>query len=150
MDLGKPVRLQLRYPATPDNAAEHAALAVDVAREEFDDDLDWSAGSLDRADAHVESLRDEGLTAEDAAEALFVLGCYLGEVMRRELGGEWCATARSALRHVSPWPMVLALRSGSTWDPIGKVYKRFELGDSEYLPAYFHAAQNGDASERHP
>lgn len=134
------MRLQLRYPATPDTAAEHAALAVAVAREEFDDDLDFSADSLDRADVHIESLREDGLTAEDAAEALFVLGCYVGEVMRRELGGEWRPTERSALRHVSPWPMVLVLRSGSTWDPIGKVYKRFELGDAEYLPAYFHAA----------
>lgn len=137
------MRLQLRYPATPDNAAEHAALAVDVAREEFDDELDFSADSLDRADVHIESLREDGLTAEDAAEALFVLGCYLGEVMRRELRGEWRPTARTALRHVSPWPMVLVLPSGSTWDPIGKVYKRFELGDAEYLPAYFHAAAHG-------
>jgi hypothetical protein len=35
--------------------------------------------------------------------------------------------------------MVVQL-AGSTWDPIGKTYKRFELGDSEYLPAYFAAA----------
>lgn len=137
------MRLQLRYPATPDNVGEHAALAVEVAREEFDDELDWSADSLDRADAQIESLREQGLSAEDAAEALFVLGCYLGEVMRRELGGEWRPTGRSALRRMSPWPMVLVLSSGTTWDPIGKVYKRFELGDSEYLPAYFHAAASG-------
>lgn len=134
------MQLQLRYPATPDNAAEHAQLAVSVAREEFDDDFDYGTASLERADAQIESLREEGLTAEDAAEALFVLGCYLGEVLRRALGGEWQATSRSALRDLSPWPMVLALRSGSTWDPIGKVYKRFELGDAEYLPAYFRAA----------
>ena len=35
---------------------------------------------------------------------------------------------------------VVVLRDGSAWDPIGKVYKRLELGDSEYLPAYFAAA----------
>ncbi len=26
------------------------------------------------------------------------------------------------------------------WDAIGKAYKRLELGDSEYLPAFFAAA----------
>jgi hypothetical protein len=36
--------------------------------------------------------------------------------------------------------MVVVLPGGSSWDPIGKAYKRLELGDSEYLPAYFVAA----------
>jgi hypothetical protein len=36
--------------------------------------------------------------------------------------------------------MVVMLGDGSAWDPIGKAYKRLELGDSEYLPAYFAAA----------
>lgn len=139
------MRLELRYPAAPDNAAEHAELARRVAREEFDEQLDYSPASLERVDTQVEGLREEGLTAEDAAEALFVLGCYLGEVMRRALGGAWVVTGRSSLRDLSPWPMVLELRSGSTWDPIGKLYKRFELGDSEYLPAYFRAAAEGQA-----
>ena len=71
---------------------------------------------------------------------LFVFGCYLGEVLVRRLGGAWVPTPRSALREVSPWPMVVALPDGSTWDPIGKAYRRLELGDSEYLPAFFEAA----------
>jgi hypothetical protein len=137
------VKLRLRYPATAENAHEHAELAVEVAREQFDDRLDYTEDSVDRVDAHIDTLREDGLSAEDAAEALFVMGCYLGEVMRRELSGRWLPTLRSELRQLSPWPMVVRLPSGSTWDPIGKVFKRFELGDSEYLPAYFHAAAHG-------
>ena len=91
-------------------------------------------------DAQIDSLREDGLTGEAAAEALFVLGCYVGEVMARALGGRWTATARSRLAEISPWPMVVVLGDGSAWDPIGKVYKRLELGDSEYVPAYFAAA----------
>jgi hypothetical protein len=83
------------------------------------------------------------LTGEDAAEALFVFGCYLGEVMVRHLRGQWVATSRSPLREVSPWPMVVLLPSGAAWDPIGKAYKRLELGDSEYLPAFFASAASG-------
>src|SRR5262249_6549369 len=102
--------------------------------------LDYSPGSLESVDAQVESLREEGLTSEDAAELLFVLGCYVGTVMARALRGRWVATARSSLGDLSPWPMVVELPGGATGVPIGKVYKRFELGDSEYLPAYFAAA----------
>jgi hypothetical protein len=134
------VKLELRYPATPDNAFDHAQLAVEVAWEEFGVDLDYSPGSLEAVDAQVESLREEGLTGEGAAETLFVLGCYVGEVMARALGGRWSATARTPLAGISPWPMVVVLRDGSAWDVIGKTYKRLELGDSEYIPAYFAAA----------
>jgi len=134
------VKLRLRYPATPENALDHAQLAVEAAWEEFETHLDYSPGTLEAVDAHVESLREEGLTSEDAAEMLFVLGCYVGEVMARALGGRWAATRRSSLAEVSPWPMVVQLADGSVWDAIGKVYKRFELGDSEYLPAFFAAA----------
>ncbi len=134
------MKLELRYPASPENAKDHAQLAVEVAREEYGIDLDFSPGSLEDVDVQVESLREEGLTGEHAAEALFVLGCYVGEVMVRALDGRWIATARSALAQVSPWPMVVRLPDGSTWDAIGKTYKRLELGDSEYLPAFFAAA----------
>jgi hypothetical protein len=133
------MKLRLRYPATPENAPDHAELAVKAAWEEFETRLDYSPGTLENVDVQIESLREEGLTSEDAAELLFVLGCYVGEVMARALGGRWIATARSPLAEVSPWPMVVQL-AGTAWDPIGKTYKRFELGDSEYLPAYFAAA----------
>ena len=85
-------------------------------------------------------IGEEGWNAEDAAELLFVLGCYVGEVFVRTFHGAWAQTAQSPLSGVSPWPMVVVLPRGSTWDPIGKAYKRLELGDSEYLPAYFRAA----------
>lgn len=134
------MKLELRFPATPENALDHAQLAVEAAWEEFEMDLDYSPASLEKVDAQIESFREEGLTGEEAAEALFVLGCYVGQVMARSFGGGWVATARSPLAQVSPWPMVVMLPGGSAWDPIGKAYKRLELGDSEYIPAYFAAA----------
>ena len=103
------VRIRLRYPASPENARDHAQIAVDLAREEYDAELDFSPGSLELVDSFIESLREEGLDGEGAAERLFVFGCYLGEVMVRHLGGSWVPTARSPLRGVSPWPMVVAL-----------------------------------------
>jgi hypothetical protein len=145
---GGEVRIRLRYPASPENARDHAQIAVDLARQEFDAVLDFSPESLELADSLVDSLREEGLDAEGAAERLFVVGCYLGEVMVRRLGGSWVSTSRSSLREVSPWPMVVALPDGSAWDAIGKAYKRLELGDSEYLPAFFEAAAGGALGPR--
>ncbi len=91
------MRIRLRYPASPENARDHAQIAVDLAREEFDAALDFTPESLELADSLVESLREDGLDAEGAAEKLFVVGCYLGEVMVRRLGGTW-VTYRSFSR----------------------------------------------------
>ena len=137
------MKLRLRYPATPKNAQDHAELAVKVAAQEFDTELDYSPGSLESLDGEIESLREEGLDGEAAAEVLFVFGCYLGEVMVRSLNGAWASTPRSPLKDVSPWPMVVTLPDGSAWDAIGKVYRRLELGDSEFLPAFFQWAASG-------
>jgi hypothetical protein len=137
------VKLRLRYPASPKNAHDHAELAVKVAAEEFDTTLDYSPPSLEALDAEIESLRDAGLDGEAAAEVLFVFGCYLGEVLVQHLEGTWVPTGRSPLRDVSPWPMVVALPDGSAWDTIGKVYRRLELGDAEFLPAFFQWASRG-------
>lgn len=142
------MRIKLHYPATPENAGDHARIAVALAREEFDSDLDLTPASLEVVDAHIDTLREDGLDGEGASETLFVLGCYLGEVMVRHLGGTWIATSRSALRGVSPWPMVVALPDGSAWDAIGKAYKRLELGDGEYLPAFFETAAGGGRGAR--
>jgi hypothetical protein len=135
------LKLELRFPATPETAADHAQLAVRLASEEHDIDLDFSTKSLESLDALVDSLREDGLSGEEAAEALFVMGCYLGEVLARRLGGAWVPTSRSPLKDVSPWPMVVSLPDGSAWDAIGKVFRRLELGDSEFLPAFFLAAR---------
>ncbi len=137
------MKITLRYPANPENAALHARIAVGLARDEYDADLDLLPPSLELLDALIDTLREEGRDGEEAAEALFVFGCYLGEVMVRQLGGAWVATARSPLRGVSPWPMVVALPDGSAWDAIGKAYRRLELGDSEYLPAFYETAAGG-------
>jgi hypothetical protein len=129
--------LELKFPATSKNAADHARLAVDVARREYDDELDFSPASLETLDGQIENLREQGLSMEDAAEVLFVMGCYLGEVMVRALSCRWTDTAQSTLAGLSPWPMVVVAPDGSSWDTIGKVYKRLEIGESEYLPAFF-------------
>ena len=64
------MKLELRFPASPENAADHAQLAVQVARAEYEEALDFSPGSLEDVDQHIESLREQGLNGEDVAELL--------------------------------------------------------------------------------
>jgi hypothetical protein len=134
------VKLELRFPATVEKAEAHARLAVKLLAEERDMVADFGPASIEDVDAEIDEFVGRGLTSEEAAEALFVLGCYVGQVMVRNLGGRWVATAQSSLRGISPWPMVVVLPGGSTWDTIGKTYKRLELGDSEDLVSFFAAA----------
>lgn len=134
------MKLELRCPASAENAPEHARVAVELFAREFERELDFRPVSLEEVDAQLEQLREEGHTVEDLGEALFAVGCYLGEVMVRALHGRWRATKGSSLDGISPWPMVVALADGSVWDAIGKVFRRFEIGDSEYLPAFFASA----------
>ena len=41
------MRIRLRYPASPENARDHAQIAVKLAREEYDADFDFSPVSLE-------------------------------------------------------------------------------------------------------
>jgi hypothetical protein len=131
------VKLALRYPATAENAVEHARLATKLMAERHDVALDFGESSLEDVDAEIESLREEGFSGEDVAEVLFVLGCYVGEVLVRQLGGQWIPSNRSPLRGLCPWPMVVVLPGGSAWDAIGKAYARLELGDAECVSSFF-------------
>ena len=57
------MKLELRFPATPETAADHAQLAVRLAGEEHDVELDFSRRSLENLDALVDSLERTGSVA---------------------------------------------------------------------------------------
>ena len=58
-------------------------MAVRLASAERDIDLDYTPGSLDDVDWFIENVRERGLCSDEVPEALFVLGCYIGEVLVR-------------------------------------------------------------------
>ena len=135
------MELVLRYPPTPENAAQFSELAVLAARRVSGVDLDYSSESLILLDRIVGDFSGQ-VELDQIAETLFCFGCYLGEVLARELGGNWVLTERSPIKDYSRWPLALQLDSGYTWNPIGKVFKRFELGEGENLHEFFQSVSS--------
>ena len=70
----------------------------------------------------------------DALRARLLPGRGDGAPPRRCLGRRPRARRCAACRPGRWW---WRSPDGSAWDAIGKAYKRLELGDSEYLPAFF-------------
>jgi hypothetical protein len=88
--------------------------------------LDFSIRSLADVDAALVELGRSGPLAPRQAWAF---GCYLGEVIRRALGGEWQRDL------ASPLQSGVALPSGAGFCPFVWVQKRAEGGES--IPARF-------------
>ncbi len=125
--------LRLSYPPTPENAGRLAALAVDAAREVSGFDLDYTSLSVILVEEQVSRLAASGLPVVEVASTLFCLGCYVGEVIVRNLHGKWEETELSPLKGLAMWPMVVVMPNRSCWNPIGKVFKRFDEGEGESL-----------------
>lgn len=93
--------------------------AAEKTRQEFD--LDYSLDSLRRVDELLASLGD----CEDdlAGEAAYMMGCYVGEVLVRQTGGEWAVEEDKKQVFGSP----LFLRAGHIQaSPITRCFKRMK------------------------
>lgn len=77
--------------------------------------------------------RRRGLLAQDTGQRLFALGAYVGEVIRRAVGGEWQADDGDPQGEINA---SLHLPNGSTIWPIQRVMKRYALGDEESISDY--------------
>ena len=74
-----------------------------------------------------------GLLATDTGSRLFALGSYVGEVVRRSVGGTWVGDEDDAQAEVN---VALALPDGSSIWPVQRVMKRFANGPEDGLAAY--------------
>jgi hypothetical protein len=144
------MKLSLQYPPTPEFAPQHAELAVQAARAVSRVRLDYSVRSLERLDGIIEGFRRERITADQAPETLFTLGCYLGEVIIRECGGEWRIVSETSLGPVSDSRLVVQLDSGGVANPIGKVFKRLHNGRVDSLPFFYRVLAAQAAGEPEP
>ena len=87
-----------------------------------------------------------GLLSEDLGARLFTLGSYVGEVLRRQLGGRWHGDDADPEAEIN---VALNLPSETTVWPVQRVMKRFANGDEDSLAAYG-AALGLDVGARPP
>lgn len=92
--------------------------------------LDYSVESLQRLDQFI-SENFEPVGSRTIADSLPQgVGCYLGEVIIRNLGGEWSEENK---------PEVVGIGTLDPVQPIEKAYRRFQNGRQDSLAWYYHA-----------
>ncbi|MER8032007.1 hypothetical protein ABTZ78_23935 [Streptomyces bauhiniae] len=101
---------------TDHRPARWAADTVATLREGARLRLDYSVQSLWRLDRVIEELRRDHPPYEAVAHALRGFGAYAGEVIARETGAEWHATADTH------W---LRTPDGRIWDPVSEARRAF-------------------------
>lgn len=135
--------------------------------EDIDKSASWVAFALSssgyRADFSLQSLQeidrffDEqsqngaanpgGLLAENLGSRLFAIGSYLGEVLRRHLGGEWIGNNDDPLVEIN---VELHLSNKKICWPMQRVMKRFKNGPDDGIAGYGLVLSSGPNSGQGP
>lgn len=122
--------------------AEYAKDAVDTAREKFEINLDYSLESIDSLDLILQSqfeARPTGwqllyrfLPSKRKLRTLSRMwGGYLGEVIRRQWGGEWLQPTDGPFKG----GLTLLVR-GTMLSPVGRAHKQMVSGSDASVAAY--------------
>jgi hypothetical protein len=123
----------------------YAEDAVDWAQQHFQAQLDYSEASLDQVEQILDrchttipkgrlmKLIKRYLSPEDLDRLAKMFGGYVGEVMRRQLGGHW--TLDSGI--YSEPTITLVFPNDSKVFPASKVYKRIINGGEDRIPFFY-------------
>lgn len=119
--------------------SNHAQLAVKTAKTKWNTSLDFTPASLQVLEGVLTELHDVLRTAppedrptdQQIEMAAKIWGVYVGEVVRRHLGGKWS---------VSEGVLQLEINDARIF-PLRKVQKRLIDGPGDAIPFYFHAMQ---------
>lgn len=102
---------------------------------------DFSAASIRELDRFFDEHSNGGepvvggLLAEDLGSRVFAIGAYLGEVLRRALGGEWRGDDDDPEAEIT---VALHLPDGSVCWPVQRAMKRLQNGAEDSLTLYAH------------
>ena len=119
------------FPDLDTMMAAYAASAVETAREDYRQRLDYNSESMVAFEAVLSELAEKRELDYDYEVKLW--GAYLGEVLRRRYAGSWEMTQYPG--GVAAVPTVEV--RGSRLFPLMKVYRRITMGDAESIAAFF-------------
>jgi hypothetical protein len=128
------LRQKLETRAFPDLGAMmegYAQAAVEVARNDFQQKLDFTADSINALDEILVLLSESPEIDLDYESRLW--GSYLGEVLRLRYAGSWEMTQYPGAAHAAPAVDV----RGSRLFPLMKVYRRLTIGEEEDLRSFY-------------
>ncbi|WP_260581411.1 hypothetical protein [Sphingopyxis sp. PET50] len=100
---------------------------------------DFTLASLEEIDRFFDEhaphgvARSGGLLSEDVGSRLFAIGSYIGETLRRQLGGDWIGDDEDPQAEIN---ISLKLADGSIIWPIQRAMKRFRNGPEDSIAAY--------------
>ena len=110
----------------------YAQAAVETAKSEYRQNLDYSAESINTLDEIIVLLSDTPEIDLDFESRLW--GSYLGEVIRLRYAGTWEMTQYPGGQVAVPAVEV----RGSRLFPLMKIYRRLTIGEEEDLPTFYH------------
>jgi hypothetical protein len=119
------------FPDLDAMMAGYARAAVDLARSQFKQQLDFTAESIDSLDDILVRVGETPESDLDFETRLW--GSYLGEVLRRRYAGTWEMTQYPG----GPTAVPAVEVRGSRLFPLLKVYRRLTIGSEEDLKAFF-------------
>ncbi|HEY1898028.1 MAG TPA: hypothetical protein VGG62_17245 [Terracidiphilus sp.] len=109
----------------------YAQAAVELARKDFESELDFTADSIDALDDILVVVGESPERDLDFEVRLW--GSYLGEVLRRRYAGGWEMTQYPGGTVAVPAVDV----RGSRLFPLMKVYRRLTVGEEEDLRSFY-------------
>lgn len=130
----KSLRSRLESTAYPDLGAMmagYAQAAVELARKEFEHELDFTSDSIDVLDDILVVVGES--PEKDLDFEVRLWGSYLGEVLRRRYAGGWEMTQYPGGTVAVPAVDV----RGSRLFPLMKVYRRLTAGEEEDLRSFY-------------
>jgi hypothetical protein len=76
---------------------------------------------------------DKGLLSKQLGNRLFCIGSYIGEVIRRKVGGEWITNDSDPQGEIN---ITLKTPDGTQMWPVQRVMKRLQNGAEDSIAAY--------------
>ncbi|VWC55443.1 hypothetical protein BLA9940_02309 [Burkholderia aenigmatica] len=125
-------------PNIPKVAEAYSLDAVDFSAKQFGIKLDWSDASVANVEKALAQMSSSYVSAnprptdEQVMAFAKVYGSYVGEVYRRNHGGEWGVIALGGRRFPG-----LRTTSGSSFWPWGRVFHRITKGTEDNIADYY-------------
>jgi hypothetical protein len=92
--------------------------------------LDYSVESLQRLDQFISEHFDAPNTKEVSDALTLRIGCYLGEVIIRHVGGQWNGEGKPEINDLGPIEAIY---------PLERAQLRFQNGKKDSLAWYYHS-----------